>query len=70
MIEAISILILLFITFPIFLTKNKRHNWLGWGYPEAEIGFDGCSSTSNCRFCRRRLLQDSNGDWFHIGATL
>jgi len=59
-------LLMLVISFPLFLTKRKCHDWLDWGYPKSDISFDGCSFTSNCRFCVRRLLRDSQSNWFHV----
>lgn len=29
-----------------------------------EIGFDGCSMTGRCPRCGKRVLQDSQGNWF------
>lgn len=37
-----------------------------WHAPMATCYFDGCSYVSLCRFCERRILQDSNGDWFDV----
>lgn len=31
-------------------------------------GFDGCSFTSECARCGRRILQDSQGGWFPVSA--
>lgn len=45
--------------------RRFTHDRLGWGYPDASIGFDGCSATSTCVRCGKRLLQDSQGNWFH-----
>jgi hypothetical protein len=30
----------------------------------AALGFDGCSMTSRCSTCGRRVLMSSQGDWF------
>jgi hypothetical protein len=32
--------------------------------PGPAQGFDGCSMTSRCVRCKRRILQDSQGGWF------
>ena len=50
------------------IEKIRRlcHDYLGWGYPQNDVGgFDGASYTSQCRFCQGKLLMDSNMDWFH-----
>lgn len=40
------------------------HDVLGWHFPSKHTGFDGCSNTSNCKYCGKPLLQDSQGGWF------
>ena len=45
--------------------KKFLHDKLDWGFPNESRGFDGCSFTSTCRLCGGRLLQDSQGNWFH-----
>jgi hypothetical protein len=50
---------------------------LGWHHPGinpigfdgaslTRIGFDGASLTGNCGRCGRRILQDSQGNWFSV----
>lgn len=39
---------------------------LGWHTPMPMIDFDGASFASNCARCKRRVLQDSQGNWFAI----
>lgn len=35
----------------------------GW-HSCTENGFDGVSFHGICKYCGRKCLQDSNGDWF------
>lgn len=46
--------------------RKFTHDVLGWGYPSDTVSFDGCSAGSVCECCGGRLLQDSQGNWFHI----
>lgn len=39
-------------------------NVLGWHRPSKEIGFDGCSMTSVCKYCKKEVMRDSQGNWF------
>lgn len=41
-------------------------NVLGWHKPKDEVYFDGCSFVSVCRFCGKKILQDSQGNWFEV----
>ena len=43
---------------------------MDWHSPAKHIGFDGCSFTSTCRHCNRRILQDSQGNWFAIDRRI
>lgn len=38
--------------------------WLGWHRPDNKIGSDGCSLISTCKYCEKKILQDSQGNWF------
>lgn len=41
------------------------HNVLHWHDGEGSgHGFDGASCTSVCSYCGKRVLQDSQGNWF------
>lgn len=39
-------------------------NVLGWHKPKRNIGFDGCSLHSICKYCGKNIMQDSQGNWF------
>lgn len=40
------------------------HDVMGWHMPADEVGYDGCSFTSKCKFCGKKIMQDSQGNWF------
>jgi len=46
------------------LIRRFLHDILGWHSPDLKIGFDGCSFTSTCKHCGKKILQDSQGNWF------
>jgi len=46
--------------------KKIVHDYLAWLRPTSEIDFDGLSFGSKCDYCGRRILKDSQGNWFHI----
>ena len=37
---------------------------LDWHRPSNKQGFDGASFTARCVRCGKRILQDSQGNWF------
>lgn len=39
-------------------------NHLDWHIPNDNIGYDGCSYDSVCKYCHRSILQDGQGNWF------
>lgn len=46
-----------------------KRKWCEWGiehWPERHVGLAPMSITpeSTCRFCKRRIGQDSQGGWF------
>lgn len=49
---------------PMGLFRTFTHNVLDWHKPVDQIGFDGASATSWCRYCGHPILQDSQGGWF------
>lgn len=50
--------------YKIPFTKVLYHDILGWHYPKKEVGFDGCSYISCCAICNKKIMQDSQGNWF------
>ena len=36
----------------------------GWHLAPIKQGFDGCSLNGKCSRCNKKVMQDSNGDWF------
>ena len=44
--------------------KFFYHDVMGWHIPIEEVGFDGCSFISKCKFCGKKIMQDSQGNWF------
>lgn len=50
------------------MTRWQRFlcNVMGWHKRPQLIGFDGCSLGGACPRCGRRVLQDSQGNWFGI----
>ena len=50
-------------------TKGKLFKWLyhdiyHWHIPDETMGFDGLSFTSHCKICGKKIMQDSQGNWF------
>ena len=43
--------------------KSIGHDILGW-HDCDETGFDGASATGTCKYCGKKCLQDSQGNWF------
>lgn len=39
---------------------------LGWHKPSKEIRTDGISIQSTCKYCGKKIEQDSQGNWFEI----
>lgn len=61
--------IILVIGFPLLIIHSFiDHVWfcnvLGWHKAPKEQGFDGCSSNGICPVCGKKVLQDSQGNWF------
>lgn len=55
---------LIWIAHPFKAGKWFFHDILGWHMPDDETTFDGCSMHSHCRFCKREIMEDSQGNWF------
>ncbi len=45
--------------------KRLGHDVLGWHDCDA-TGFDGASFTGTCKYCGKKCLQDSQGNWFTL----
>lgn len=39
-------------------------NVLGWHKPDNYILFDGFLLHSVCRYCKKKIMEDSQGNWF------
>lgn len=39
-------------------------NHMGWHLRPNAIGFDGCSPNGTCPRCDKKVMQDSQGNWF------
>ncbi len=54
----------------IEVMRRFAHDVLGWhdakGWNGAK-GFDGASLTGICSRCNKRVLMDSQGNWFMVG---
>ena len=74
---AILILIILVLLFVAALISSALYFQLGffaWFFhdilrwhtpdPNLELDFDGCSMSATCRHCKKRIMQDSQGNWF------
>lgn len=47
--------------------RKLTHDKLGWHYPlegTEHIPFMDISVNATCRYCGKRILQDSQGGWF------
>lgn len=49
------------------MLRRLIHDWLGWHLRVETLGFDGVSWVGRCRDCGRRVLKDSQGNWFAVG---
>ena len=47
----------------LLFRKRIGHDILGW-HDCDETGFDGASATGTCKYCGKKCLQDSQGNWF------
>ena len=47
----------------LIFRKKIGHDLLGWHDCDA-TGFDGVSFTGTCKYCGKKCLQDSQGNWF------
>lgn len=61
------LLSLIWLATPFRPCKWWCHDILGWHEPdpkEKEHEFDGCNTHATCRFCGKKIMQDSQGNWF------
>ena len=63
-IVAFLVFALLYILFGV--GKTFFDGVLGWHKPSKEIRTDGISIQSKCKYCGKRIEQDSQGNWFEI----
>jgi hypothetical protein len=66
----IGIVFLIILSSMILLVIFNRYlpKWfcdhMRWHLAPIAQGFDGCSSTGKCPRCDKKVLQDSQGNWF------
>lgn len=48
------------------MTKLRKFlcNILGWHKPSDYIDIHGINITSKCKYCGKKIIQDSWGNWF------
>jgi len=65
---AIPALIVMTIAVLLAVFNNHLPKWfcdhMGWHLAPGSQGFDGCSSTGECPRCSKKVMQDSQGNWF------
>lgn len=44
--------------------RDFIHNVMDYHVPDNHVDFDGASMHSKCKICNKRILQDSQGNWF------
>jgi hypothetical protein len=49
---------------PMGPIRRFTHDVLGWHKPNEAMTLFGINLVSYCRYCDRRILQDSQGGWF------
>lgn len=69
----VFILGILLLTYSAFYLKWGIGKWLfhdkmGWHKPHETLSFDGCSFCSVCRYCKKKIMEDSQGNWFEYGC--
>ena len=71
LIAAAALIVVMIVTAILYLKagwfKWFYHGVLGWHEPKDEEKYDGCSYTSVCKYCGKRIMQDSQGNWFEVG---
>lgn len=67
---AIGILFMLFLLIGgVFYSRkgwNKKffHDVMGWHEPTKNVTFNGVRYCSRCKYCKKRIMQDRQGNWF------
>lgn len=49
-----------------YIMLRKSCEIFDWHKPNNLLKFDGCSFTSKCKYCHRKILQDGQGNWFSV----
>ena len=45
--------------------KFYYHDLLGWHTPDDSPQWsDGCNQHATCKYCKKEIMQDSQGNWF------
>lgn len=58
-------LVAAYLYFKIGLFKFFYHDLLGWHTPDdGPQRYDGCSMHATCKYCKRDIMQDGQGNWF------
>ena len=60
---AISVIVVSILVLGKIFRKKIGHDILGWHDCDVE-GNDGCSNVGTCKYCGKKCLQDSQGNWF------
>lgn len=76
MLAALAVIFVIGILFMLFLliggvlysrkgwNKKFFHDVMGWHEPTKNVTFNGVSYCSHCKYCKKRIMQDSQGNWF------
>ena len=76
MLIALTVVFVIGILFMLFLliggafysrkgwNKKFFHDTMGWHEPTKNITFNGVSYCSRCKYCKKKIMQDSQGNWF------
>lgn len=66
----IGILFMLFLLIGgVFYSRkgwNKKffHDVMGWHEPTKNVTLNGVRYCSRCKYCKKRIMQDRQGNWF------
>ena len=68
---AFRILLVCYLAFLLLTILNRfLPRWfcdkLGWHLAPREVGFDGANVKGICPRCGKRVMQDSQGNWFEV----